>query len=228
MAGIVVPSMNCGDTASGSMQHSVYTPNMAGGGLASAEASSRLASRALARARRARPQQAGGSSLLYALHVTPGHERSMLTRVSRISGDSLSDIFRLSVEFERRRAGQWARELEPLYPGYLFLEVADMAAFERQLTISTEYARLLRVGRDAAPLRPEEALVVSGLGGREHVVRMSSGVVEDGRLRVVAGPLAGNEQLVSRVDRHKRKAWLSCGLECAGVTRVGLSIASKT
>lgn len=152
----------------------------------------------------------------------------MLARVSRLAGDSLADAFRLSVELERRRAGVWSRELEQLYPGYLFLEVADMAAFERQLKISTEYARLLRVGRSAAPLQQGEALVVCGLGGREHVVRMSAGVVEEGRLRIVSGPLAGNEQLVSGVNRHKRMAWLSCGLEHAGVTRVGLSIASKT
>ena len=38
-----------------------------------------------------------------------------------------------------------------------------------------------------------------------HVIRSSTAVIEDGVLRVVRGPLAGQEERISKVDRHRRR-----------------------
>lgn len=152
----------------------------------------------------------------------------MLARVKRLAGSSLADAFELRVELQRFRQRTWCTEYEPLYPGYLFLQPASLDAFEEALKLSTEYARLLRVGENAAPLTPEESRFVRALADAGHVIRMSQAVLEAGNLRVIAGPLRGRERLVHDYNRRKRMAWLSTGFHRAGVTRVGLDITSKT
>lgn len=151
----------------------------------------------------------------------------MAHRMSRLAGDSLVDVFLLRCELQRCRQQSWCAECEPLFPGYLFLEVADVALLERALAQSTEYARLLRIGDNAVPLTQEESAFVRELGGADHVIRMSVGEVVEGSLHVWAGPLAGRERLVANYNRHKRMAWLSTGFHRAGVTRVGLEVVRK-
>lgn len=152
----------------------------------------------------------------------------MERRVSRLAGDSLADVFVLRCELLRCRQQVWCSECEVLFPGYLFLEVADVALLERALAQSTAYARLLRIGDNAVPLTQAESSFVRELGGAEHVIRMSVGEVVEGSLHVWAGPLAGREHLVANFDRHKRMAWLNTGFRRAGVTRVGLEVVRKT
>ena len=151
----------------------------------------------------------------------------MQRRMARLAGSTLEDCFTLTVELQRRRQGVWCTEYEPLFPGYLFLQVSDLAGFESRLSLSTEYARLLRLGRAAATLTPAEAAFVREVGGPNHLIGMSEGVVEQGRLRVYAGPLAGREGLVKNFNRHKRMAYLRTGFNAAGVTRVGLEVPMK-
>lgn len=160
-----------------------------------------------------------------ALSVTPGHEAAMARRVARLSGSALIDCFTLTVELQRKRSGVWCTEIDLLFPGYLFLQVADVDALEQRLKLSSEYAQVLRMGRSAAALSPAEAAFVCGMGGERHCIAMSEGVVEDGRLRVYAGPLTGREGTIKNFNRHKRMAWLNTGFRGAGgVTRVGLEV----
>lgn len=164
---------------------------------------------------------------MLALSVTPGHERAMQRRIARLAGDALADCFTLTVELQRRRQRVWCTEYEPLFPGYLFLQAADLARFEQLLALSSTYARLVRLGHNAATLTPQEAEFVCGIGGAGHLIGMSEGVVEQGRLRVYAGPLTGREHLVKNFNRHKRMAYLNTGFRAAGVTRVGLEVPMK-
>lgn len=154
----------------------------------------------------------------------------MARRFSRIAGDALTDVFQLRAEYQRRRAGVWHREVEVLYPGYLFLQIEDMEAFENALKLTTEYSRLLTVGGDAAPLSAEEADFVRNVGGPDHVVAMSQATLAADVLHIFSGPLMGRERSVMGYNRRKRLAWLSTGFSRtgAGQTKVGLDIVSKT
>ena len=58
------------------------------------------------------------------------------------------------------------------------------------------------------PLSEEEVRFLTQFGKEEHIVEMSRGIVENDRVIVMEGPLKGNEGLIRKIDRHKRKAWL--------------------
>ena len=58
---------------------------------------------------------------------------------------------------------------------------------------------------------------------------ISTGIIEDGNLKVIDGPLKGFEKYIVRIDRHKRKAWLK--IKLFGEERkfnAGLCVIEKT
>lgn len=173
------------------------------------------------------PETSPSEGTLCALRVTPGHERAMASRVRRVAAAGLNDCYVMLTEYERRRAGTWRRELVPTFPSYLFLDVRDSEALERGLRLVTEPAELPRVGGVASALPADDAALLRALAGRDHVIRVSRGSIEDGRLRVWEGPLAGRERLVRGIDRHRRAAYLDSRLG-EGLLRVGLEVVSKS
>ena len=193
---------------------------------------SRLAPSGAASSRTGDPSRTGGPtkpriSTLCVMHVTPGHERAMARRVTRLAGSALNDCFTLQTEYRVRRHGAWRQELLPTFPSYLFLDVADPELLEQRLGLLSGHAQIPRVGERMAPLSSEDAATLRALGGADHVIRFSKGSVDNGELRVWRGALVGHEGLVRRIDRHKRCAWLRTGLG-EGVMRVGLELTSKT
>lgn len=173
------------------------------------------------------PETHPANGTLCALRVTPGHERAMARRVRRVAAAGLNDCYVLLTERERRRAGLWHKELVPTFPSYLILDVRNSDALERGLRLLTAPADLPRVGGAPAAIPAEDAALLRTLAGPDHVIRASRGVIEDGALRVWEGPLAGREQLVRRIDRHRRAAYLD-SLLGEGRLRVGLEVVSKT
>lgn len=168
-----------------------------------------------------------GAGALCVVHVTPGHERAMARRVARLSGDALSDCFVLRTEYRVRRHGAWSQELLPTFPSYIFIEVADPELLERRLGLLSSHASIPRAGDAMARIPQEDAETLRALGGADHVIRFSQGSVKNGELRVWRGALVGHEDLVCRIDRHKRCAWLRTGLG-EGLMRVGLELVAKT
>ena len=62
----------------------------------------------------------------------------------------------------------------------------------------------------------------------EGLMEMSEGVIEGDCVMVIRGPLKGHEARITRIDRHKRLAWVD--MDMLGrhkAIRVGLEIVSK-
>ena len=66
------------------------------------------------------------------------------------------------------------------------------------------------------------------LGGDDHIVEMSEGIIEGSQIIIESGPLEGQEAYITKIDRHKRKAWLEIPM-FGGVQKieVGLEIKMK-
>lgn len=150
----------------------------------------------------------------------------MAAHVSRLIGPAAGACFVPRTAYERRRAGTWRTEYELTFPSYVFISVADDEALERGLSVMTARAHLPRIGERVATLDSREAELLAALMDQSHVIRVSRGALEDGRLVVQEGPLAGLEHLVTRIDRHRRVAYVSSGLSEGGL-RVGLEVVSK-
>lgn len=74
----------------------------------------------------------------------------------------------------------------------------------------------------------EEVELLMRIGTDKQLVEMSSGIIENDRVRILSGPLMGMEGNIRRIDRHKRIVYLE--IEMFGRTvemKVGLEIIRK-
>ena len=130
----------------------------------------------------------------------------------------------------KRTGGQWRRVTETLFPGYIFIETSRPAEAAVALRRTPTFTRLLGGNDDKfIPLSADEVTWLEVFTtAKGHVVEMSEGIIEGDNVIVTDGPLKGHEALISKVDRHKRLAYLD--MQMFGRTktvRVGLEIVRK-
>lgn len=92
----------------------------------------------------------------------------------------------------------------------------------------TQESQLIGTGDEIVPLVQEEIDLLMKIGTDKQLVEMSSGIIENDRVQILAGPLMGMEGNIRRIDRHKRTAYLE--IEMFGRTvemKVGLEIIRK-
>ena len=153
---------------------------------------------------------AAGALRWYAAHVSQGREETFAERCRRIiSSDVLEDCFFPKCEKFMKRHGSWVVEEVPLFSEYFFLATRDVRALAKELaTLSFPVLLIGDGGRSFAPLADDVQEWLAGALDGCHVLRASTGVIEDGALRVQRGPLRGREADVRRIDRHKRMAYV--------------------
>ena len=84
-------------------------------------------------------------------------------------------------------------------------------------------------GTNIYPIYKQEAKFLSQFGGQQHIVDMSIGYIEGDMIHIDSGPLIGYEGHVTKIDRHKRIAYVDISLFGRQTTvKVGLEIISKT
>lgn len=44
------------------------------------------------------------------------------------------------------------------------------------------------------------------------IFELSKGIIVNGKLKIISGPLMGKKSEIKKIDRHKRKAWVSVNL----------------
>ena len=111
-------------------------------------------------------------------------------------------------------------EERAVLPGYIFLSGTEKAILKRQVWERKESGDI-----SMAPCEPPYLKYLCTKG---NLVGMSRGNIKNGILEITSGPLRGREQLVKKIDRHKRTAEIEIPLE--GRNRrvtVGLEIYEK-
>ena len=107
---------------------------------------------------------------------------------------------------------KWQGEIKTvekmLFPGYLFTDTEDPEKLHIEIRKLKCTSRVMRVGEDFTPISKPEDELIRSLTGEDGVAGISIGVIEDGKLRVIEGPLKGLEKYIVKIDRYKRKAWL--------------------
>ena len=135
----------------------------------------------------------------YVMQVRTGTEENIRCQCQRmISSDILKRCFIPYYQQKKRFQGKWHIQERILFPGYVFLIAENL----EQL---------------AENLRKEEQLVT-----------MSTGIIENDQVRILTGPLQGMEGYIRKINRHKRKAWVSIEMFGRSVDmEVGLEIIKK-
>lgn len=166
----------------------------------------------------------------YVIQTKTGQEEPMRRRVRKLLPDnSYEDCKILYYVKKKKYMGEWHEERERLLPGYMFLVAQDPEHISEALGRMTDFARLLGTGSSFCPIRPEEEeLLVRLTKGREEI-GMSYGVIEKGILKVSSGVLTGMESQIRKIDRHKRKGFISMRLgDQEKLVGVGLEITEKS
>ena len=109
-----------------------------------------------------------------------------------------------------------SKQLIPIFDKpmiYYPISVLMLAGIREILIISTPYdlpgfKRLLGADGEIVPLTTAEVTFMEGLGGKEQIVGMSEGFIENDKVVITSGPLVGREGLIRKIDRHKRKAFI--------------------
>ncbi len=165
----------------------------------------------------------------YVMQVRTGTEESICCQCRNfIEGDILERCFIPYYEEKKKYEGKWHIQEKVLFPGYIFIITNKIEGLSERLRKVIGFTKLIGTGKEIVPLTQREEDWLLKIGGDEQKVEMSEGVVEDGNIRIIQGPLAGLEKQIRRIDRHKRKAYLE--VEMFGRTvemQVGLEVAEK-
>ena len=101
----------------------------------------------------------------------------------------------------KRYQGQWHVEQGIAFPDIIFLESEDPDTLEQELHDKCPDSRMIR-------LSSEQKGLLAQLFGEEKHMSLSKGHIRQGQTCITQGPLQGKEDLIRKIDRHKRLARL--------------------
>lgn len=168
----------------------------------------------------------------YVLYCPKTNEEAILQSCrENISSAVLKDAFLFTYERMKRYQGGWHLEKEKMFPDYIFLESDDSERLFQELEPYRLAAEPMesKQGKVLLPVEAEEEQLLQELCGDERNMSMSKGIIHQGITRVTEGPLKGKEHMISRIDRHKRLAFLKTpGFSAGAAFKAGLEITEKT
>lgn len=165
----------------------------------------------------------------YVIQVRTGTEEEIRRQCEMvIEKEILERCFIPYCEQMKRYQGKWHKEKTILFPGYIFLVSGDEKKLYHRLKKVTGLTKLIGTGREIVPLDEAEVRFLLEFGTEEQIVSMSEGIIENDKVVVTTGPLKGNEGLIRKIDRHKRKAYLEIEMFGRKIeTQVGLEIVAR-
>lgn len=155
----------------------------------------------------------------YLLRCPQGSEAKYTERCTELAAwDGLQEVVCFQYQRMMRYGSNWHLEKRMLLPGYIFLLGTETMSLKEHHKGNWENVSLLS-WESPYPRK----MCQSG-----NLIGMSRGIMRDGILMVTSGPLKGREELVRRIDRHKRIAEIEIpfGADNRRVT-VGLEIYKK-
>lgn len=167
---------------------------------------------------------------VFVVQVINGQEDRAAALIAKIAQGAVRDCFVPKREVTHRKSGQWNRILEKLFPGYVFVQTSTPEQVREVLGRVPTFTRMLASAGDMClPLTADEVAWINAITNADtHVMEMSEGVIEGDRVMVIRGPLKGHEARITRIDRHKRLAWVDMNMFGRHKTiRVGLEIVSR-
>ncbi|MCD8242187.1 MAG: antiterminator LoaP [Lachnospiraceae bacterium] len=166
----------------------------------------------------------------YVIQVISGTEEDTMEMLRRqISKELLQKCFVYYYENMRKYAGEWHKQKKLLFPGYVFVITGQVDSLYLELKKVKTLTKILGDKDCFIPLSEGEVEFLRGFGGEEQLVGMSVGFIENDKVTITSGPLAGKEGCIRKIDRHKRTAKIQ--VEMFGQVidaTVGLEIVRKT
>lgn len=166
----------------------------------------------------------------YVIQVKSGHEKEIANKCRiLISKDILHECFIPKYITKRKYQGKWKQVQEILFRGYIFLISDHIDELFNELKKVPDYTKIIgKKKEEIYPLKDGEVEFLKSFGKDNHIVDMSVGFIEGDTIYITEGPLQGREGLITKIDRHKRIAYISIDIFNEVITaKVGLEIISK-
>lgn len=166
----------------------------------------------------------------YVIQVRSNHEKEIADKCRFIiSDDILKECFIPEYITKKKFRGQWHDIREVLFKGYIFLISDHIDELFNELKKIPDFTKVIGKKKDIIyPLKDNEIEFLKTFGKDEHIVDMSIGYIEGETIHITEGPLQGKEGLITKIDRHKRIAYINVNIFNEETTaKVGLEIISK-
>ncbi len=121
------------------------------------------------------------------------------------AGSAISDVFVLTYDQMRRYQGSWHIEKRLLLPANVLVESDNENILKDQLDIWNMDSQKQSMPQ-CLRLDTQEENFLRFLCGNQKHVEMSRGIIYEGRIQIIEGPLRGLEEQIRKIDRHKRLA----------------------
>lgn len=146
----------------------------------------------------------------YVIQTGSAQEEKIKLECERlITGDALLRCVLPLYEEKIKYKGEWHLKKKKLFPGYLFMISDDLEKLNEELKKINGLTKILKAGETVVPLKEDEILLIKKLIGEKDVMEMSEGLIVNDEVIILSGPLKGMESSIKKIDRHKRKVWIS-------------------
>lgn len=105
-----------------------------------------------------------------------------------------------------RKGGIWKVETKVLFPGYVLINGEISTDIYYKLKNIPNALKLLKTGTTVTPIDSSEMAVLSRLICNSEEIGFSSILVENGRVKVIDGPLFSLEGIIVSIDHRKERA----------------------
>lgn len=164
----------------------------------------------------------------YVMQVYAGQEMDVAWQCRSLVAIDGEDVFVPLTERQTKLRGKWTLIQTKLFPGYVFIETAQIEDFFLRLKKIKAKAKVLGVDGDLTAISKDEEEYLTKLCGKDHIARYSEGYIEGDSLVVSSGALQGCEAKVKKILRHKRLAVLEVALLGRSVdVTLGLGVLEK-
>ena len=166
----------------------------------------------------------------FVIWTSTSRENNALDLVKERLSDLADRIFVPQRTISIKRGKEWVLERTALFPGYLFVDtdperIEILAGKMRSLS---GFNVVLSTDDKFLPLNEQETAFIEEIYGAGGSFDASVGIIEGEQIKITSGPLMGLEGSITKIDRHKRRAYLE--LNMFGVktkTSVSLEIIEK-
>lgn len=146
--------------------------------------------------------------ILYLMRCPQMNQQKIINLFRRyLSKVALKDAFVLTCDRMRKYEGAWHMEQREAFPECIFLET-DMpeCLFEEMKKYADVIGSLTQTPLVPVMLSKEEEQFIENLFGSRRHLTMSKGYIMSGKAHVTDGPLYGREEMIQKIDRHRRTA----------------------
>lgn len=143
----------------------------------------------------------------YVLYVKTGYEDDARHVIERDIKEVNVKVFK--EEIVERRQGKNRTVIRLLYPGYVFINCSLTDRIYYGLVGAPGVIKILGTrtvdGGCPIPVPENEMLEILGYQQNEEIIKMSEAVIENGKIKILSGPLMGKERYIFKVDKRKGK-----------------------